>query len=190
MKLIHQITELHKRKQELSFHKETKRNILNFCRRGGLSRSRSTASTLNDSGVRDSINSILFHQAIRTKDPKQPKIHQSSNFNFNFLVVPPIPFQYRNEKCQQANKGLSWIKNFMEQQQLVGIFYFGTQQRPRGGRGNKNSIFKVSSSSASSLPPAAPSSSSSSFSSTVATPDPHRTASPVVTKVVMHFGNF
>ena len=62
------------KKARIMFPHRQKGMFLKFCRRGGLSRSRSTASTLNDSGVRDSINSILFHQAIRTKDPKQPKI--------------------------------------------------------------------------------------------------------------------
>ena len=118
-------------KARIKFPHKQKGMFLNFCRRGGLSRSRSTASTLNDSGVRGSISSILFHQEIRIKDPKQPKIHWSNNYNFS--AAPPTPFQYRNEKCQWANKGLSWIMKYLEQQQLVGIFYLVLNRGPDGG---------------------------------------------------------
>ena len=120
-------------KARIKFPHKQKGMFLNFCRRGGLSRSRSTASTLNDSGVRGSISSILFHQEIRIKDPKQPKIHWSNNYNFSAALPPLFSTEMKNvNEPTRDSLGLRILWN--SNSSLVFFIWYSTEAQMGEGQ--------------------------------------------------------
>ena len=120
---------------------------------------------------------------------KTPNSQRYSNLTATtFYLYPPHLFSTEMKYANKPTRDSLGLRILWNSSSSLVFFILVLNRGPEGGRAIQNTIFKVSSSSASSLPPAAPSSSS--FSSTVATPDPPRTASPVVTKVAMHFANF